>query len=342
MMLSEYLKNKRILFFSNQTFNLEKEIISKLRSYGASVDYYDERPKNNNFTKGIIRLKRALYQNRINKYYETILQEVKNKEYDYIFVNRGEVITEVFLSEFKKQHPDCKSIFYTWDSFKNCPHSEKVIPYFDRKFSFDPEDAKKYGLEFRPLFFLDVFRDTKPPLKQFKFDLMFLGTAHSDRYILTNKIIDWCQAHNLNTFSFFWMQGRLVYVFKSLFDKSFKKIDYKKLSFKSLTSKEIISLYENSKVVLDINHPEQKGLTMRTFETIGAQRKMITTNAEIEKYIFYNPNNIKIIDRKNIQLDLAFFESDYEAIDQEVYNQCSIEGWLSYLFLENDRFNWIS
>jgi uracil-DNA glycosylase len=56
--------------------------------------------------------------------------------------------------------------------------------------------------------------------------------------ILTNKIIDWCHLHNLKTFSFFWMQGRLVFLFKTLFDKSFKKIAYKKLSFKSLTSKE--------------------------------------------------------------------------------------------------------
>jgi hypothetical protein len=340
MILNDYLNNKRILFFSNQTFNLEKEIISKLQSYGARVDYYDERPKNNNFTKGVIRLKRELYHRKINTYYTNTLQEIKNNSYDFIFVNRGEVITEKFLIEFKKQQPKCKSIFYTWDSFKNCPHGLNIIKYFDRRFTFDHEDAIKYGLEFRPLFFLDVFRNSKTAVKKHKFDLLFLGTAHSDRYILTNKIIDWCHLHNLKTFSFFWMQGRLVFLFKTLFDKSFKKIAYKKLSFKSLTSKEIIDLYASTKVVLDINHPEQKGLTMRTFETIGSQKKMITTNKEVEKYVFYNPNNIKIIDRNNIQMDLDFFMSNYEALDDEVYEQCSIEGWLSYLFLDKEFFKW--
>ena len=49
MMLKEKLENKNILFFSVQTFNLEKEILNKLKEFGANVDYYDERPSNNNF-----------------------------------------------------------------------------------------------------------------------------------------------------------------------------------------------------------------------------------------------------------------------------------------------------
>ena len=62
MNLKDKISGKKILFFSVQTFNLEKEIKQKMEENGAIVTYYDERPSNNNFTKGIIRLRRSLYQ----------------------------------------------------------------------------------------------------------------------------------------------------------------------------------------------------------------------------------------------------------------------------------------
>ena len=82
-MIEKVLKGKNILFFSVQTFNLEKRIIEKLEDCGANVTYYDERPSNSNFTKGIIRLKKSLYQSRIDSYYKNILSENKNKQFDY-------------------------------------------------------------------------------------------------------------------------------------------------------------------------------------------------------------------------------------------------------------------
>jgi len=97
MILKDKLNNKKILFFSVQTFNLEKEIKKKLEEIGALVDYYDERPSNNSFVKGIIRVKRNLYQKKIDNYYKRILFETKNENYNYLFVNRGEVIPEFFL-----------------------------------------------------------------------------------------------------------------------------------------------------------------------------------------------------------------------------------------------------
>ena len=51
MLLKEHLSNRKILFLSVQTFNLEVEIKNKLQEFGAQVTYYDERPANNNFIK---------------------------------------------------------------------------------------------------------------------------------------------------------------------------------------------------------------------------------------------------------------------------------------------------
>jgi hypothetical protein len=342
-MLEKQLNNKKIIFFSVQTFNLEKEIILKLEELGAQVEYYDERPSNNNFAKGIIRLKRDFYQYKIDKYYIDILEKSKKNKYDYLFVNRGEVIPSFFLEKFKLFHPNCMFIFYTWDSFKNHNHPTTILKYFDRKFTFDPEDAHKYNINFRPLFYLDSFKNcTSDKSINSIYDLLFLGTAHSDRYRISKRIIDWCNINGLNSFSYYYMQGRIVYLYKILFDKTFKEFDYKKLNFRSLKSTDITELYKKSNVILDINHPGQKGLTMRTFETIGSNKKMITTNAEIKRYSFYNPNNIFIIDRDgNIPISKDFFRNDYEPISIDLFNRLSIEGWLDCLFFCNESDTWI-
>lgn len=338
MTLKNKLSGKKIIFFSVQTFNLEKAIKEKMESFGANVCYYDERPSNSNFTKGIIRLKRSLYNKRIEAYYNSILQKTKHQQFDYLFVNRGEVIPEFFLIGFRKSHPHCVFIFYTWDSFTNHSHPTTLLQHFDKKFTFDPEDSKKYSLEFRPLFYLDAFKNLVS--ESIEYDLLFMGTAHSDRYRISQFILSWVKEKRFAMFCYYYMHGRLVYLYKKLFDKTFKQFDYKKLSFVSLSANDIVHLYKRSNVILDINHPHQKGLTMRTFEAIGAQRKLITTNKELAKFPFYSPNNVYFIDRENIVLDEAFFSNHYQDIDQRDYHRLSLEGWLHTIFVDSETEYW--
>jgi len=342
MTLIDVLNHKNILFFSVQTFNFEKEIKNKLEEFGAKVEYFDERPSNSSLVKGIIRIKPSFYQKRIDNYYKGILFKTKDEIYHYLLVNKGEVVPEFFLKEFKEYHPECQCIFYTWDSFINCSHPIKILKYFDKKITFDPDDALKFGLNFRPLFYLDAYKNLniKTDVK-FKYDLLFIGTAHSDRYLVSNKIRNWCALNNLELYCYYFIHGRLVYFYKKIFDKSFQIFNYKKLAFKSLKTEELIELYKFSNVILDIHHPGQKGLTMRTFEAIGARKKIITTNSEVKKYPFYNSNNIYVIDRNNISLDKFFFELPYEEVDEELYYKSSIEGWLRYIFVEKQCNYWI-
>jgi hypothetical protein len=338
MTLENKLSGKNIIFFSVQTFNLEREIKNKLEELGAKVRYYDERPSNNNFTKGIIRLKRSLYQTKIDNYYKAILADTKNDKFDFLFVNRGEVVPTFFLIEFRKLHVECEFIFYTWDSFTNHTHPTTILEYFDRRLTFDPEDATKFNINFRPLFYLDAFESLHTG--EIENDILFLGTAHSDRYRISSEIKNWALGHQLTMFCYYYMHGRFVYLYKRLFDQTFKQFDYSKLSFTSLKLADILALYKKSNVVLDINHPHQKGLTMRTFEAIGAKKKIITTNKEIVKFPFYNANNIEIIERDNICLNDTFFKNDYQPIESNLYRKLSLEGWLYNIFVDSETSFW--
>lgn len=338
----ENLNGMRILFFSVQTFNYENEIANHLRSFGAIVDYYDERPADSLFAKGIIRLKRSIYQNIIDRYYDKIIDKIRFYQYDFLFVIRGEVVPDFFLTKFKTINPDCKCIFYTWDSFTNNSYPISILKHFDRCFTFDNGDAQKFRIHFRPLFYLENYlKVSQLPMEgeRLKYDTLFIGTAHSDRYIISNAIVNWCNQRNLTSYAYYYIQSKYVFAFKKVFDKSFKTFDYKKMSFVSLSSDEILNLYRNSAVIIDINHPSQSGLTMRTIEALAAGKKIITTNGEIKNYSFFNDNNIFVVDRDNPVLDITFFETPFIPLSDELRYKMSLTGWLCDLFINESEQN---
>ena len=109
------------------------------------------------------------------------------------------IFLSFFLKEFKRRNPNCVFIFYTWDSFKNNPNAVSILEYFDKKFTFDTNDAIKHNLNFRPLFFIDRYGEIVN--KKIKYNLLFLGTAHSDRYKISDNIVNWCLENNFSSYA---------------------------------------------------------------------------------------------------------------------------------------------
>ena len=86
--------------------------------------------------------------------------------------------------------------------------------------------------------------------------------------------------------------------------------DLKYFNTKSASIDEILEHYKITKAVLDIENSGQNGLTMRTFEVLGAGLRLITTNKHIIYEKLYIPNNISYTERENIILDKNFFKND--------------------------------
>jgi hypothetical protein len=337
------LRNRnKILFISVSTFNYERAIKTELENKGFEVDLYDERPSNSIFTKGLIRLKKSWYGYYLKNYYKRIISEISNKEYDFLFILKGESVPLFFIEEFKVRFPAAHLIFYTWDSFKNNANPLIFLHLFDKCFTFDHGDAIKYKLIFRPLFYLNQYSALKNiKAKRYEFDLLFIGTAHTDRYAISSKVVEICKNYEFSSYAYYYIQGKLVFLFKRLFDKSFKYFDKDKVSFRSLSLNQTLSLFSKSNVILDIHHSNQNGLTMRTYEALGAGKKIITTNQEIKRYKFYNISNILVIDRNDVKIDKSFFNSSYMPIEKEIYAAMSLNGWINSIFnLENINEYW--
>ena len=86
----------------------------------------------------------------------------------------------------------------------------------------------------------------------------------------------------------------------------------------------------------------ERGISLFKFHNsrIGAGKKIITTNQEIEKFPFYNANNIFVINRENIQLEKMFFQTPYKEIDRETYDKFSLEGFLYNIFVNPETDYW--
>lgn len=326
------LQNKSILLISVKFFNYEVLIKKELERMGATVALYDERPSNSFLSKAIIRIKKEAYKSKITSYYRKLIRQLENQRFNYFLLIKGEAVPTFFIEFLRENNPEIKLIYYTYDSFKNNKNGLDIMNLFDAKFTFDSNDAIAYHMGFRPLFFAQDYGDIYGKNKEFKNDLAFIGTAHSDRYSISENAKSWCEKNHLKMFTFYFSPSKTLFKIKKLTDKEFKNFDEEKISFKSLAHQEIVAIYENTKVILDINHPGQNGLTMRTFETLGAGRKLITTNTKVKMYPFYDPQNIYIIERGKIQFEEQFFKTDFKEMSSEIRESMSLKGWVQEVF----------
>ncbi|MDO4224914.1 MAG: hypothetical protein Q4C75_03370, partial [Bergeyella zoohelcum] len=207
----------------------------------------------------------------------------------------------------------------------------QLIPYFDKNFTFEPDDAKKYGMCFRSNFYLENYASTSPSAKK-KYDLVFIGSVHTDRWQVGEKVEKQVNQLGFHSLFHYYAPSRWVMLMRKFLDKNLKGFNLKKITSKKLSHQETAELYAQSKAILDINKPFQKGLSMRIFDALAMKCKVITTNEEIKNYPFYNPKNILIIDRENPKIDKSFLETYFEEIPKEILQTMSLDAWLLEIF----------
>lgn len=327
-----FLQGKRILFFSAHLFGYQNDIRLAMESVGAIVDYYDERPANNFLVKGVIRINRNLLAGYINHYYNKIIKETLQKEYDYVFFIKGESISASNVRRLKQFHPEANFIIYHWDSIANNSNAQNLLPYFDRVFSFDKIDCERLGLHFLPLFYTPDYANIPYYDKEIKYDMLFVGTTHSDRYKLVKRIEEQIIKMGGLCLTWFYFPSKISYYKMKIQNSYLRQIPVHTFHFKPMSKELLLQLYAGSRIIIDVQHPKQTGLTMRCIETLGAKRKLITTNYYITEYDFYNPDNILVVDRNLPYVPEKFLNEPYRDTPKEIYESYSIKNWLSSIF----------
>lgn len=326
------LKGKNILFIYTPFFKYENEIIDELRSRGANVIGVNERPSDNVYLRIVLRLGKKFIEEYILKYYRSIVKKYENVNFDYVFVLKAESYTTEVAKLMKASFPDAVFCRYFWDSVSNYKDVDKVSKYFDRIYTFDRNDSINYHYEFLPLFYSHCYENVRSENVPQVYDFMFAGTVHSDRFAFIRKISDQIRAMGGKCYTWFFFPSKVLYYKKWLMDSNMRNTSVNDFNYVAMPRSEMMKYYEQSRIQLDIQHPKQTGLTMRTIEALGAHKKLITTNPEVVNYDFYRPSNILVVDRKNPVITREFLDAPWVDVPDEIYNKYSITSWINNIF----------
>jgi hypothetical protein len=229
---------------------------------------------------------------------------------DIILTLKGDFIASESIRDFKNYTN--RSIAFFNDNVRRYPNIANVIPYFDEVYSFEEEDCRKYNLKFATNF---IYEEDHRQKDAFEYDVF--NVSSKDKR--APKIID--IARKLK-------EAGLAYKIIILDKKNKLQTDSLEVIHKPIGLDRVNHFIENAKALLDFHREKQNGLSFRVFESLGKQKKLITTNAAVKNYDFYNPNNIYIIENNEFAVNKTFFKTPYEPVPSEVYHKYTMDGWI--------------
>lgn len=329
-----YLKGKKILVIATAFFGYDVAMKEEIEKLGAEVRFYNERSVKSSIGRALIKISPSIFYKKTKKHHLNIINENKQREFDIIYIYGGSMLNDKFLKLYKSQFTKAKFVLYLADSVRGIERYEKMFPYFDKVVTFDRMDYNFYSKNYTNIFFLPLFysreyeNQENKCLKDLKYDIAFVGTVHSDRLMLLKQIKKQAEALGLKVYFYCYLQAWFMYFYYFITKKEFRGTKFKDFRYKKVSARDIQKIMRNSKTIFDVQYPKNTGLTMRTLETLGMRRKLITTNEDIKTYDFYNENNICVIDRKKPKLDVDFFKTDYKDLPQDVYQSYSITNWI--------------
>lgn len=327
------LKDKKVLLFVPGGQGIYgTEIKKKIENQGAFIKVYNERPSSSVIGKIFTRVSKNISDIPFNTYINKIIHKNRNIKFDYLLVIRAESFHPSSIKLLRHAFPNAKFILYLWDSINNTD-TQKIIPYFDKAFSYDPFDVSNNSLlQYRPTFYLDQYRNITQNNFNNLSDIFFIGTIHSDRYMILQSINKSLFENGMSMYTYMFFPGKIMFYKKYLFDSKFRPKNITEFNFIILDLEQTLHIVSTHRASLDIQHPVQTGLTLRPIEMLGARRKLITTNKNIKNYDFYDENNILIIDRNSPVIDKEFLYTPYNPVKSYIYSKYSLQSWVYDIF----------
>lgn len=319
-----FLQGKKVLFIGIGFYDYETAIKEGLERYGASVTYF-----NSAMRPYYYRLLLRLHLPGAAHYFLQRLQRKKIKklpgQHHIVFILKGEGLEQFHVDCLRKANPQARFIVYLWDSLVRHENREMLLKNFPVIWSFDRMDCEKCSqLKFRPLFYRDI-----PLPASKKYALSFVGWMHSDRLQIVRKLATRFKEEGKPYFFKLYI-GKFSWWIKRYLMRTLLASDRELLITEPISYAGYQEVVARSYAILDIAHPLQSGLTMRTIETLAAGCHVYTTNADIARYPEINPGSYTVMDRYAI-CSLPTQEGSYKQPD-DFYTYFSLDGFINQVF----------
>lgn len=259
-----------------------------------------------------IPLKKIIYRSFFNE-----INILPNSEDTIIFFNSFQYSKRItFLKWFRKNYPKVKLYLWNWDTLKESSDIERLKSIYNKIVTFDEEDSKKFELEYFVQAFSKKLVDKYKNIKGK--GVSFIGNDKG-RLKFLEEIAQKLSGINIEYNFYVLKDKKIKYSEKSILKDSL----YSKL----LSYNELLEKTANSEIVIDLVKDGQTGFPLRVMESVFMGKKIITTNKRIKNFEFYNPNNILVIEKVE-DINKEFFEKPYEAIDEKILENYTLQSWL--------------
>lgn len=217
-------------------------------------------------------------------------------------------------------NPGCQVFLFFWNKVNRYNRGHLRFSDADAIFSTDPEDCKKYKLNYNHIFYPKEFY-TPCALSDGQHKLFFLGVDKGRApYISSLKNV-------LEESGLFCDIRILSHTSDSNYQKRFQDI----LTDKRLTYSEYLELLKDCHILLDVNQEGQSALTMRVMEAIYHSKKLITNNRHILDYDFYDSNNILVLPEEGLPSANEiqhFLQKPFHPYPDSILDNYSFEHWV--------------
>lgn len=346
---------KKVLFLAPKVANIYLDIIAELERQQYEVDYFEYKSYklDPHYLIGYVKYGRVFTSNSLSSYFirrdwKRMLESPQyNKTYDYLFVIDGNSLHPYLFNTLRSRNPNIKTINYLFDSTYSVYEFNVQFQYFDIVYTFDIGDSIKYGINLLPIFWPLLDKRELPQ----DIDLFGMGSDIGIRFRLFSILDDYSKKKGLNSFIRILLRpvkniNRYKWKYRIIETLSSKSVmtppnhlNSPIITSQFISTAEYIQMIRRSKVIVDSNPLQrQDGLTARFMWALGAEKKIITTNAMVKKYDFYTPEQIYVVeDVENFITDSAFesfMNSEYHMSDDvrskiETYR---IDNWIKLLF----------
>lgn len=323
---------RNVLFIAPDTFGYYKVISAAMYQKGLNPIWLNQLPTTRILARVLFRLAPSVGHWWADRHFGKELE--KHDRIDQILIIKGEGVSEATITKMRASYPMAKIVFYLWDSLANTPGAARKTLLCDASFSFDPVDCDRHAhLKYLPLFYSKK-TDNTTYIPGFA---AFIGTLHSDRYQLINMLGKEIERINgIKPFLYFYYPNRWIFAILKSMKKTFMTIRISDLHYEPVSREQYEKIQSAAEIVIDICHPKQSGLTMRTIEALGAGKKLITNNKTVCRSEFYRPENCYVIEGQPTDDFAYFLKSSYQQLEESIIEKYHIDSWLHTLLTDGD------
>ncbi|MBB1363382.1 hypothetical protein H5125_14645 [Shewanella sp. SR44-4] len=237
----------------------------------------------------------------------------KLNRFDLIIIHASK-LTPLVVKYIANNNPKARVIVWYWNPVDKCVPVELFNRDKCEVWTFDESDVEKYSLHFNTQYY---FGDSSIQNQKPDNDVFFVGGD----------------------------KGRLTYLLE--IEEKMKKSGIKTDFHITKTSNSMHKGYAysprinystvrdkifNSKSILDVVADKQTGLTLRPLESLYFRKKLITSDSTVKSRDIYNPQNIFVLGKDDINSLQEFISSPYKKTPDNILEKYDFESWLARFF----------